>query len=168
VLIELLRLRDRGVNQTAIALINRIAGERAYDPAGEDEVRKRQVDLIERWWRDNGATWIWVEDRTASAGPAVTEKQDPLQRAVRELASPRRSEATAAEGNLLGAGEKAVPALIGALGSADAALRAKAHDLLKQISKQDHGFSATAPETERAAAIGKWRKWAIDKELIAE
>ncbi len=169
VLIRLLRVKDAGVNRKAIAVINRIAGERAFDPVGPDEQRKKQADLIEKWWRDEGATWIWLEDRNPVAATSVaTGKKDFSSENVRLLGSAVRKDSAAAESALVAAGPKSIPALLDGLGSNDQIIRMKAHGILKQITRQDHGFDASAAEDKRAAAIAKWRDWAIDKGYATE
>ncbi len=169
VLIRLLRVREVGVNRKAIAVISRIAGERAFDPVGPDEQRKKQADLIEKWWREEGATWIWIEDRNpVAATTAATGKRDFSSENVRLLGSAVRKDSAAAENALVGGGVKSIPALLDGLGSNDQIVRMKAHDILKQISKQDHGFAANAVEDKRAAAIAKWRDWAVGQGFTTE
>lgn len=68
-----------------------------------------------------------------------------------------RYEAAAA---LLGLGDfSSVPILIEMLSSPDRQLRYKAHEALAKITREDFGFLAHAPETERRAAAKRWADW---------
>ncbi len=55
--------------------------------------------------------------------------------------------------------QSAVPTLVAFLDSEDKRLRYKAIEALKSSTKQDFGYDFNAPESERAAAIGRWQDW---------
>jgi HEAT repeat protein len=55
--------------------------------------------------------------------------------------------------------QTAIPALIDALSSDDAAVRFYAINSLQQITGQQLGFIYYAPESQRDAAIERWKAW---------
>jgi len=55
--------------------------------------------------------------------------------------------------------QSAVPALVDALGSDDAAVRFYAISALEQITGQQLGYVYYAPKLERNAAIDRWKAW---------
>jgi hypothetical protein len=165
VLIALLRLDNRAANNRAINLINKIGGQRIYDPSMPPEEKKKKVDMIEKWWKEDGARWQWMEDRiaanTGTEKPA--EKKDANAALVAQLTSVAGREAADAESRLVANGAAAIPALLDGLDSKDGRLRRKCNDVIKQISKQDFGFDPQADDAMRGAAVKKWRDWAAEQ-----
>jgi hypothetical protein len=166
VVLKVLKGDNRQANDKAIDLIRRITGnDWGYDPLSPPEERAKVVAQLEKWWKESGARFEWIEDRNAK--PAADAKpNDPLAGWVRQLASVEGTEAQQAEQNLMGKGDEAVPALIKGLKDPGVIVRRKCNDILKALSKTDVGFDPRAEDDKREKGIAAWVSWAKGKGLL--
>lgn len=166
VLIKLLRNDDPRVGDQAIAILQKITGsDWSYDSRAPADVKKQRVDVLEKWWKDEKDTYVWIESGDKSApGKAA----DPMQRLVDQLGSVSGNDASDAESQLAGKSEGAVPALIAGLERQSILIRRKCQELLTRITKQTIAFDAGGTEEERAKGVAAWKKWAIAQELIKD
>lgn len=162
VLIRLLRSDDRMVCGDAIGVIQRVTGNGwSYDPNGTPEHKKKISEQLDTWWKEEQFRFRWVEDNMKQDAAATpTAQADPTIEWVRQLSSVKGNEASTAETNLLGAGMKAVQALIGGLEDSNRLVRRKCHDLLTRITKQQIPFDAAAADADRAKGVEAWKAWA--------
>ena len=163
-IIRALRSDNRQAVNRASGLLERVTGPGTFRVNASTTAagRKRQVDLIERWWTTEGGRFTWEEDRaamTSSAGRPA-EVTDPAQGEVRKLASITGTEAAEAETALRGRGTKAIAALLEGMESPDAIVRTRAYDILRAVSKQTFPFEPNGKS--RAEQIKTWEKWAAD------
>jgi hypothetical protein len=170
VLIKTLKGDNRKANEKAIGLISRITGnDWGYDVAAAPEARAKVATQLEKWWKDNGTRFEWIEDRNAKpADGAVAKAHDPLVQWVKQLASTTGNEAQMAEQNLLGKGDEAVPTLINGLKDPGVIVRRKCNDILKTLSKKDVGYDPRGEDDQRQKGIAAWTAWAKEKGLIKD
>ena len=162
-LMKLLKDDDRLINAKAIALIKKVSGnDWSYDPLKPPAERTKIIAAMEKWWKDEGATFVWVEDRNAAptTAAAAATPADPVTQLVEQLASTKGSDAGQAETSLRGMGERAVPALIRGLDHAQALVRRKCDALLREHTKTSVNFDASAEPEARSKGIEAWRAWA--------
>lgn len=169
VLIRLLKSDDRAVCAQAIGVIKQISGnEWGYSPTADKEGKKKVADRLEVWWKEEQFRFIWIEDTLAKPASTVAlSPSDPNHELVAKLGSVTENDSQQAEASLRSTGEKAVPALIDGLSSADRRVRRKCHELLQTISKQEIAYDAAGSDEERATGIAAWRAWAAGKGLIS-
>ena len=137
--------------------------------AAAPEARAKVVTQLEKWWKDNGPRFEWIEDRNAKPADGVAAKPlDPLAQWVKQLASTTGNEAQLAEQNLLGKGDEAVPTLIKGLKDPGVIVRRKCNDILKSLSKKDVGFDPRGEDDQRQKGITAWIAWAKEKGLIKD
>ncbi len=170
VLFKTLKGDNRKANEKAIGLVSRITGnDWGYDVAAAPDARAKVVTQLEKWWKDNGTRFEWIEDRNAKpADGAVAKAQDPLAQWVKQLASTTGNEAQMAEQNLLGKGDEAVPTLINGLKDPGVIVRRKCNDILKTLSKKDVGYDPRGEDDQRQKGIAAWTAWAKEKGLIKD
>lgn len=171
VVIKTLKGENRKANEMAVDLIRRITGnDWGYDVMAAPDARGKIVTQLEKWWKENGTRFEWIEDRNAKPADAaaVAKANDPLVQWVKQLASTTGNEAQLAEQNLIGKGNEAVPALITGLKDPGVIVRRKCNDLLKSLSKTDVGFDPRGEEDQRLKGIAAWTAWAKDKGLLGK
>jgi hypothetical protein len=170
VLIKTLKGDDRKANEKAVDLIRRITGnDWGYDVMAAPDARLKIVAQLEKWWKENGTRFEWIEDRNAKpAADGTVKQQDPFMEWVRQLASTTGNDAQLAEQNLLGKGDEAVPTLIKGLKDPGVIVRRKCNDILKALSKKDVGFDPRGEEDQRLKGIAAWTAWAKEKGLIKD
>lgn len=169
VLFKLLRNEDPVVVKRAITVLQRATtldwGISVGMPADQ---RGKRVDTLEKWWKDEHGRFNWpglpAEEGGAAAGASAP---DPDRDAVERLSSTTGAESQEAELRLRGRGREAVGALITGLGSANPIIRRRAHDILREVSKQDFAYDPRADDAKRQAAIEAWRAWAVREKLVA-
>ena len=167
VTIKILKGDNYKANERALELIRRITGnDWGYDLAAKPDVRAKVVTQMEKWWKESGASFVWLEDRNAKPDTAGTKAIDALGQWVKQLASTTGNEAELAEQNLLGKGNETVPALIKGLTDPSVIIRRKSNDILKSLSKTDVGFDPRGEDDKRATAVEAWFAWARGKGLI--
>jgi hypothetical protein len=168
--IKVLKGDNRKANEQAVDLIRKITGnDWGYDVMAAPEARAKIVVQLEKWWKENGTRFEWIEDRNEKAAPGAAAKAlDPLTQWVKQLASTAGNEAQQAEQNLIGKGADAVPALISGLKDPGVIVRRKCNDLLKAFSKTDVGFDPRGEEDQRAKAQAAWVTWAKGKGLLKD
>ncbi len=170
VLIKLLRSDDRSVCNEAIDVIKQITGNTwSYEATASAEEKKKRVDVLEKWWKDEQFRFRWLdeikaESITVAAAPGSVV--DPAIEWVRQLGSLAGNEAATAEGNLIGQGTKSVPALIAGLENPGRLIRRKCHDLLVKVSKQNLPFDAAGSDADRAQQVAAWKAWAEKANLL--
>jgi hypothetical protein len=165
--IKILKGDNFKANERAIALIRRITGnDWGYDPVAKPEARAKVVVQLEKWWKESGTSFEWIEDRNAKPESAEAKTNDALGEWVKQLASTTGNEAQQAEQNLLGKGDEAVPALINGLTDPGVIVRRKSNDILKSLSKTDVGFDPRGDDDKRAKAVEAWVAWAKGKGLV--
>lgn len=161
VVLKLLKSEDREVCKRGIEIISRISGnDWAYDPGMPVDQKAKKVADIEKWWKENGTRWEWIEDRNAKPATDEAKPVDQLAVWVGQLASTEGTQAQQAEANLQGKGKEAVPALIAGLEDKNPIVRRKCNDVLKALSKKDVGFDPRAEADKAAKGIEAWRQWA--------
>lgn len=170
VLFKILKGDNRKANERAINLVRKITGQDwGYDVAASPEDRAKIVAQLDKWWKENGTRFEWIEDRDAKpAAGAVTKASDPLVVWTKQLASTTGNEAQQAEQNLLGKGDESVPALIAGLKDPGVIVRRKCNDILKALSKKDVGFDPRGEEDARLKGINSWIEWAKGKGLLKD
>ncbi len=169
--IKLLRSDDRQVNGKALRIVVKMTGlDFQYLEAKTKEDKEKRVQMIEKWWKDNGPHFQFPE--TAKDPEPVAQANAPaVDEAlawIDDLSSIAGNKAQQAEANLQSKGLGAVPALIGGLESSAPVVRRKCNDLLKTITKQDFQFDPRAEDADRAKAVGAWRTWAKDKNVMTD
>lgn len=169
VLIRLLRSGDKGVVRRAIQVVKRATGlDWSMDITLPPEEMAKRVERLEKWWKEEQLRFAWpglpAEGTTAASAPAP--ERDPDAEQVEQLASTAGTSAQAAEAQLLSRGTAAVRALIGGLSHASPIARRRAHDILRQITKQDIPYDPRAEEPQRTAAIDAWKAWAVQQKLM--
>jgi hypothetical protein len=165
VTIKILKGDNYKANERALELIRRITGnDWGYDLAAKPDVRAKVVVQMEKWWKESGASFEWIEDRNAKPGATEAKANDALGGWVKQLASTTGNEAQLAEQNLLGKGNEAVPSLIKGLNDPGVIVRRKSNDILKSLSKTDVGFDPRADD--RTKGVDAWVAWAANKGLI--
>jgi hypothetical protein len=155
----------------ALAVVRRATGnEFGIDPDLPPDQRKKQVDILENWWKENRAGFAWPglpQPKPAAGQPVRSGPQrDPWQIAVQQLGSAAGTEAQSAERTLRDGGKSAIPALIDGLSDPGAIVRRRAHDILKEVAKQDFRYDPRADEADRDKAIQAWRTWAEREGMI--
>lgn len=169
VLIKTLKGDDRKANEKALDLIRRITGnDWGYDVMAPPEARLKVVAQLEKWWKENGTRFEWIEDRNAKPSAVADKPQDPMMQWVKQLASTTGNEAQLAEQNLLGKGDESVPTLIKGLKDPGVIVRRKCNDILKTLSKKDVGYDPRGEEDQRQKGIAAWTAWAKEKGLIKD
>ncbi|MBA2481470.1 MAG: hypothetical protein H0V44_12470 [Planctomycetes bacterium] len=169
VVIKLMRGDDRQVTLKALQLMVKISGrDWSYDPAAAKEVRDKRVDLIEKWWKDEGPRFVFVEDaKPKKEKPAAPVAQiDHEAEWVKQLGSIEGNVSQQAEGNLMSKGEGSVTALLRGLDDQAVIVRRKCHDLLRAITKQDFQYDPRAEPVDRAKPVAAWNNWASQKGLL--
>lgn len=169
VLAKLMRGDNRLIGTEAVALVKRITGnDWTYNPEAPADQRKKRADELEKWWKEEEFRFIWIEDRGKPKDDKVpVASQDPAVEWVKQLGSAIAAQATTAEANLVGAGSKAVVALIGGLGDSNRLVQRKCQELLERITKQKLPFSPSASDEVRAAQVADWKSWAAGQGLMA-
>jgi hypothetical protein len=166
VLIKTLKGDHRQANEQAVDLIRRITGnDWGYNIAAPPEERLKIAAQLEKWWKESGTRFEWIEDRNAKPQEAA-KANDPLRQWVGQLASTTGNEAQQAEQNLLNKGTEAVPALIAGLKNPGVIVRRKCNDILKQIAKKDVGYDPRGEEDQRQKGIAAWLAWARESGAI--
>jgi HEAT repeat protein len=90
----------------------------------------------------------------------VAKDRRTLPALVEAVADPVPSVRYEAAGALLELGDaRGLDVLVGGLEDADARLRAKCLEVLKEKTGLSFGFEADGPPDERAAAVRRWRAW---------
>ena len=170
VVIKVLKSDNRKATEQAVDLIRKITGnDWGYDITAPPEVRAKIVVQLEKWWKENGTRFEWIEDRNEKpVAGAAAKPVDPLTQWVKQLASTMGNEAQQAEQNLIGKGNEAVPALLSGLKDPVVIVRRKCNEILKSLSKTDVGFDPRGEEDQRAKGITAWIAWAKGKGLIKE
>ncbi|MBA3709423.1 MAG: HEAT repeat domain-containing protein [Planctomycetes bacterium] len=171
VVIKLLRSDDRAVTVKALQLLVKITGrDWSYDPAMPKEARDKRVDLVEKWWKDEGARFVFVADVAPKKELPVAPVAQIDQEAewVRQLGSIEGNLSQQAEANLLGKGNASVQALLNGLDDQAVIIRRKCHDILRSITKQDFQFDPRAEPAARAKPVAAWRDWAAKKGLLKD
>ncbi len=161
---------NRQANEKAIQLFVRITGnDWGYNPMDPPDKRKKVVKQIEDWWKEKGARFEWIEEKTPDtvAGKAAAPK-DPRLQMIEQLASVEGNEAQQAEQNLTSQGKEAVPALIIGLSNPSGIVRRKCNDILKFISKKDVGYDSRGEEVERDKSIKAWQEWATAEGILGD
>ncbi len=167
--IKVLKGDNRKANEQAVDLIRKITGnDWGYDLAAPPEARAKIVTQLEKWWKENGTRFEWIEDRVETVPGVAAKAIDPLTQWVKQLASTMGNEAQQAEQNLLGKGNEAVPALLAGLKDPGVIVRRKCNDVLKSLAKTDVGFDPRGEDDQRAKGIAAWHAWAEGKGLIAK
>lgn len=164
VLVRLLAVDDRDVNNRAILLVKRMIGlDFNYSEATTTEERAKRAQLAEKWWKDNGDHFRFPDSPEPSAATPVAPPPtiaDQAQEWVGQLGSVVGATDTQAETNLRAAGLPAVPALIAGLDNAAPIIRRRCNEILKTITHQDFGFDPRGSDDSRAKAVAQWKAWA--------
>lgn len=172
VLFKIMKGDNRKANERALDVVRKITGQDwGYDVMASPEDRAKIVAQLEKWWKESGTRFEWIEDREAAAKPganAVAKPNDPMIQWVRQLASTMGNEAEQAEQNLLGKGDEAVPALITGLKDPGVIVRRKCNDILKTMSKKDVGYDPRGEDDQRQKGIAAWIAWAKEKGAIKD
>jgi HEAT repeat protein len=169
VLIKTLKGDDRKANEKALDLIRRISGnDWGYDVMAAPEARLKIVGQLEKWWKENGTRFEWIEDRNAKPSDVAAKPHDPMMQWVKQLASTTGNEAQLAEQNLLGKGDESVPTLIKGLKDPGVIVRRKCNNILKTLSKKDVGYDPRGEEDQRQKGIAAWTAWAKEKGVLKD
>ena len=167
VVLKLLKTEDREVCKRGIEIIRRITGnDWTYDPGMPVDQKAKKVADMEKWWKENGTRWEWIEDRNAKPAADEAKPVDPLTVWISQLSSTEGTQAQQAEANLQAKGKEAVPALILGLEHKSPIVRRKCNDVLKAFSKKDVGFDPRAENELAAKGIEAWRKWAESQGIV--
>jgi hypothetical protein len=170
VVFKILKGDNRRANERGLDIIRKITGQDwGYDVMASPEDRAKVVAQLEKWWKENGTRFEWIEDRDAKpAAGAAAAPHDPLVQWVKQLASTTGNEAQQAEQNLLSKGGEAVPALITGLKDPGVIVRRKCNDILKTLSKKDVGYDPRGEDDQRQKGIAAWTAWAKETGAIKE
>jgi hypothetical protein len=171
VVIKLMRSDDRQVTLKALQLMVKISGrDWSYDPAAAKEARDKRVDLIEKWWKEEGPRFVFVEDAKPKKEPppATVVQVDQEAEWVKQLGSIEGNVGQQAEANLMAKGTGSVSALLRGLDDQAVIVRRKCHDLLRSITKQDFQYDPRAEPADRAKPLAAWRNWAQQKGLLKD
>ena len=170
VLFKLLRNDNPVVVKQAIDVLRRATSlDWGLSPQQPVDQRSKTVERLEKWWKDEQFRFAWPGlPKQDDAAAAVVAKNDPDAEAVEKLGSTTGKDATEAEARLRGRGNAAVPSLLNGLASQSPLIRRRAHDILREITKQDFKYDPRADEGDRQGAVEAWRAWAIKQKLIAD
>ncbi len=171
VLFKLLRGDDPAVIKRSIDTIRRATTlDWGLEVGQTPEARGKRVDLLEKWWKEEGSKFAWpgLPADDGSSDAAGAQPADPDRDACNNLASTTGTEAQAAEVHLRNRGTKAMPALLDGLANANPLIRRRAHDILRESTKQDFAFDPRAEDAKRQIAIDAWMAWAIAQKLVVD
>lgn len=170
VLFKIMKGDNRRANERALDIVRKITGQDwGYDIMASPEDRAKVVAQLEKWWKESGTRFEWIEDRDAKpSAAAVAKPNDPMVQWVKQLASTEGNEAQQAEQNLLGKGDEAVPALITGLKDPGVIVRRKSNDILKAMSKKDVGYDPRGEDAQRQKGIDAWIAWAKEKGALKD
>ncbi len=169
VLFKLLRSDDPAVVRRAVEVLRRATTQDwQISVSLSPEDRAKRVALVEKWWKEESIRFNWpgLPSESTGSAAAALPKADPDRQAVDQLASTTGNEAQEAERRLRSRAEKAVPALLVGLEHGSPLVRRRAHDILREVSKQDFGYDPRGDEAKRATAVQEWRKWAVTQKLV--
>jgi len=171
VLVKLLAVDDRAINQRALFLIKKMCGlDFNYLESTDPDDRAKRIDMAAKWWKDNGEHFEFpavpgADNASSAANPAQAPApaqvaSDQYDTWVSQLSAVTGTTADQAEQSLRAAGPAAVNALINGLSSTASIVRSRCNGVLKSTTKQDFEFDALASEADRAKALAAWQAWA--------
>ncbi len=169
VLIQLLKSDDVKIaakaHQLVTAFTGRDWGYVATDPLDQ---RLKRVDMLNKWWKENHETYVFVidprflHDSSVHDSNDTTSAPDQLVLTVKDLSATDAKRAATAENDLLGKAGAAVPALLDGLSSDNPITTRKCHELLQRISKKsDISFNPRDSSEKKQLAIAAWKAWAV-------
>jgi len=171
VIFKCLRSEDPAIARRAVDVLRRATTmDWGIDIALPMDQRVKRIELAEKWWKEEKGRFRWpgIPDEPSAAAPGAVAAADPDRESIAKLSSTTGSESQDAEARLRSRGRAAIPALLDALANPNPLTRRRAHDILLESSKQNFKYDPRGDDTARAAAIERWRAWAVSEKILAD